>query len=181
MRKRWTIEEDDFLEFALSQGFSVKEMEEALDDRTQVSIRNRISLLGLRDKICKKEKDGLIRCGRCKEYKDKNEFILLKNGKRYSYCDDCRREVNRVRYLKKKEEKMLKERTQLKEHAPGNKTKLELNNGNPLRRCSRCKEYKEVDSFYWDVKGVKLSNICSDCRKSMSKKYQEKRLRTRGY
>ena len=42
-------------------------------------------------------------------------------------------------------------------------------------------KYKEVDSFYWDVKGVKLSNICSDCRKSMSKKYQEKRLRTKGY
>lgn len=175
MRKRWTIEEDDFLEFALSQGFSVKEMEEALDGRTQVSIRNRISLLGLRDKVCQKEKDGLIRCYRCRKYKSKDEFFQLKNGKYYSYCNDCRKEVNRIRYLKKKEEKMLKERI------PGNKTKLELNDGKSLKKCSKCKEYKDVESFYWDVKGVKLSTVCSDCRKNMSKKYQEKRLRTKGY
>lgn len=175
MRKRWTIEEDDFLKFALDKGFSTKEMEEALDGRSQVSIRNRISALGLRKKIVAKEKDGLIRCYSCREYKDRSEFIKLKNGKYYSYCNDCKREITRKRYLRKKEEQL---KGYLKEK---HKTKTDVNNGNILKQCSRCKEEKNVDSFYWDIKGVKLSSVCKDCRKEMTKRYQEDRLRTKGY
>lgn len=175
MKKRWTEEEDDFLRFALAQGFSVKEMEEALDDRTQVSIRNRISLLGLRKEVVAREKNGLIRCCDCKEYKDKSEFIKLKNGKYYSYCNECKRERSRKRYLKNKEEKLVRESNN------GLKTKLEANNNEPVRKCSKCNKLKDVDSFYWDIRGIKLSSICKKCRNEVSRKYQEKRWRTKGY
>lgn len=175
MRKKWSAEEDDFLRYALLQGFSVEDMEEALDDRTKIAIRNRISILGLRKEVVAREKDGLIRCSACKQYKEKDDFIQLKDGKYYSYCNDCKKEINRKRYLKKKEENLLMFSND------GRKTKLEVNNNEPLRVCSKCKVAKAVDCFYWDVDGVKLSSMCKDCRNKINKAYQEKRLRTKGY
>lgn len=174
MRKRWSEEENEFLKYALHQGFSVEDMESALDGRTKVAIRNRISNLGLRKEIAK-EKDGLIRCSACKEYKNKNEFIKLKNGKYYSYCNSCKKEISRKRYLKKKEENLLKLSDNYR------KTKFEVNNNDSQRMCSKCREVKPVDDFYWDISGVKLSSICKNCRDGISKTYKEKRLRTRGY
>lgn len=175
MRKKWSVEEDDFLKYALLQGFSVEDMEEALDDRTKIAIRNRISILGLRKEVVAREKDGLVRCSKCKHYKDKDNFIELKNGKYYSYCNDCKKEISRQRYLKKKEE------TLLKSLDGGRKTKLEVNNNEPLRVCSKCEIAKPVDYFYWDVTGVKLASMCKDCRDEINKTYQQKRLRTKGY
>lgn len=176
MRRKWNTEEDDFLRYALLQGFSVEDMEEALDGRTKIAIRNRISLLGLRKEVAAKEKDGLLRCGHCREYKTKDNYIELKNGKYYSYCNDCKKEISRARYVKKKEERL-----RASKEVDNIKTKLEVNHNEPFKVCTKCNVSKPVDSFYWDISGVKLSSICKDCRDNISKTYQEKRLRTKGY
>ena len=175
MRKRWSVEEDDFLKFALEQGYSVKEMECALDDRTQVAIRNRVSLLGLRKQVVAKEKNGLVRCCSCKQYKGEEDFFKLKNGKYYSYCNECRKEKSREKYLKAKEKRILEGIDIV------NKSKVEANNNSDKRQCTKCKEVKNVDYFYWSVKGVELSNVCKVCRDNMNKLSREKRLRLKGY
>ena len=175
MRRRWSSEEDDFLKFAFEKRMPLKEIEEALDGRTQIAIKGRIAALGLKRNFPPREKDGLVRCSHCKKYKPKEDFIMLGNGKYYCYCNECKKELSREKYLKKKKEKYIKQ------SAEGLKSKLEVNKGLDVRKCSRCNKTKSVEEFPWSVKGEKLSSICSKCRSEVSKEYQNKRLRTKGF
>ena len=160
MRRRWSEDEDNFLRFAFEKRMSLAEMEEALDGRSKIAIRGRIVALGLKRNYPPREKDGLIRCSHCKEYKEKDNFIELKGGKYYCYC---------------KKEKYMNQMSQL------SKSKIDANDGSEIRVCSRCHESKDVEAFPWSVKGEKLSPICAKCRGEVSKEYQEKRLRTKGF
>ena len=92
---RWTKEEDDFLEFAFKKGLSLSEMEEALEGRTKNAIKSRTIHKGLRRNFPKREKDGLVRCSHCKDYKPKEEYLVLGNGKYYCYCNKCRTILNK--------------------------------------------------------------------------------------
>lgn len=175
MRRRWSEEEDDFLRFAFEKRMPLKEIEDALEGRTQIAIRGRIVALGLKRNFPPRELDGLVRCSHCKEYKPKEEFIKLGNGKYYCYCNECKTKLNREKYLKKKKERYANESLGLL------KSKVEVNKGLENRTCSRCHETKSVEDFPWSVKGEKLSSICSDCRKEVTKEYQDKRLRTKGF
>lgn len=175
MRRRWSEDEDNFLRFAFEKKMPLDEMEEALDGRSKIAIRGRIVALGLKRNYPPREKDGLIRCSHCKEYKDKDNFIKLKTGKYYCYCNECKTKLNREKYLKKKKEKYMNQMSQL------SKSKIEANDGSEIRVCSRCHESKDVEAFPWSVKGEKLSPICAKCRGEVSKEYQEKRLRTKGF
>lgn len=174
---RWTTDEDDFLEFAFNKGLSFAEMEKVLEGRTQNAIRSRIVHTGLRRNFPKREKDGLIRCSHCKKYKSPDNFIKLSNGKYYCYCNECKRILSKQRYLKKKKEKAL---NQIRANEVF-KTKIEANEGAETKICSRCGVEKDVEDFYWEVKGKKLSGMCRDCKKELNKKYKEKNLRTRGF
>ena len=172
---RWTKEEDDFLEFAFKKGLSLSEMEEALEGRTKNAIKSRTIQKGLRRNFPKREKDGLIRCSHCKEYKPKEEYLVLANGKYYCYCNECRKILNKEKYLKKKKEKAMQKVNE------SFRDKVEVNNGLKTKVCSRCGIEKDVEEFYWESKGKKLSSICSKCKKEANAQYQKKSLRTRGF
>ena len=175
MRRRWSEDEDNFLRFAFEKRMPLAEMEEALEGRTKIAIRGRIVALGLKRNYPPREKDGLIRCSHCGDYKDKEHFIQLKDGKYYCYCNECKTKLSKEKYLKKKKEKYMNQISKL------SKSKVEVNNGSKTRMCSRCNKPKDVESFPWSVKGEKLSPICGQCRGEVSKEYQEKRLRTKGF
>lgn len=172
---RWTKEEDDFLEFAFKKGLTFEEMEEALEGRTKNGIKSRSVQKGLRRNFPPREKDGLIRCSHCKEYKPKEDFILLGNGKYYCYCNECKTELNKEKYLKKKKEKTLEQASE------SFKDKIEVNKGSNTKVCSRCKEEKDVEDFHWAIKGKRLSSVCSECKQELNTEYQEKSLRTKGF
>lgn len=172
---RWTEEEDSFLEFAFQKGMSFDEMEEALEGRTKNAIKSRSILKGLRRNFPKREVDGLLRCSHCKNYKNKDEFILLGNGKYYCYCNECKTALNKEKYLRKKKEKVMQESSDVF------KNKIEANNGVNTKRCSRCGIEKDVEDFHWKIKGKKLSSYCNECKKIINAEYQEKSLRTRGF
>lgn len=175
MRRRWSEEEDEFLRFAFEKRMSVKEIAEALDGRTQIAIRSRYAALGLKRNFPPREVDGLIRCSHCENYKPKEEFIKLGNGRYYCYCDECKSKLTKEKYLKKKKERLVNQGVKLE------KTKIEVNNGLKERVCSRCHETKDVEEFPWSIKWEKLSSMCKSCRNQVNKEYQDKRLRTKGF
>lgn len=177
MRKRWTEDEDDFLKFAFEKRLPLSEMEEALDGRTKIAIKGRIVALGLKRNFPPREKDGLIRCSHCGKYKSKDNFLRLKTEeeKYYCYCNECKTKLNKEKYLKKKKEKYLSQIENIE------KTKLEVNNNSEIKICSKCNQAKNVNEFPWSVKGEKLSSMCKDCRKEVNKKYQQDRLRKKGF
>lgn len=172
---RWTKEEDDFLEFAFKTGLSLNEMEEALEGRTKNAIKSRTIQKGLRRNFPKREKDGLVRCSHCKEYKPKEEYLVLSNGKFYCYCNECRTLLNKEKYLKKKKEKTMQQANKTF------KTKVEANNGLKTKVCSKCGIEKDVEEFHWEQKGKKLSSMCKACKKKSNAEYQKKSLRTPGF
>lgn len=172
---RWTEEEDEFLEFAFNKGLSISEMEEALDGRSKSAIKSRITKKGLRRNFPKREKDGLLRCSHCKEYKPKDEFIQMSDGTYYYYCNTCKSKLNKEKYLKKKKEKALEKANEIF------KDKITVNNGEKTKVCSKCKIEKDVEEFNWEVKGKKLSSMCKNCKKEMNAKYSIKSLRNRGF
>lgn len=173
--RRWTKEEDEFLEFAFNKKLSLDEMEEALDGRTKPAIKSRILQKGLRRNFPKREKDGLLRCSRCKEYKPKSEFIQMSDGTYYYYCNQCKTELNKEKYLKKKKEKSLQQANQFF------KDKVTVNEGKETKICSKCGIEKNVEEFHWAVKGKRLSSVCSECKKIANSEYNNKSLRTRGF
>lgn len=172
---RWTQEEDDFLEFAFKKGLSLSEMEEALEGRTKNAIKSRTIQKGLRRNLPKREKDGLIRCSHCKEYKPKEEYLVLANGRYYCYCNQCRTLLNKEKYLKKKKEKAMQKANE------SFRDKVEVNNGLKTKICSRCGIEKDVEEFHWELKGKKLSSMCNTCKKEVNAEYKNKSLRTRGF
>ena len=172
---RWTKEEDDFLSFAFQKGMSFDEMTEVLESRTKDAIRSRSISIGLRRNFPPREKDGLVRCSHCTEYKPKEEYIKLGNGKYYCYCNEYKTILNKEKYLKKKKEKAM-EKASL-----SFKTKIEVNNGLGTKKCSRCGIEKNVEDFHWELKGKRLSSMCSECKKEVNAEYTKNSLRTRGF
>ena len=175
MRRRWSEEEDDFLRFAFEKRMKLKEIEKALDGRTQIAIRSRYTALGLRRNFPPREIDGLVRCSHCEKYKPKEEFILLGNGRYYCYCNECKSNLTKEKYLKKKKEELINKSLE------SVKSKVEANSGLLERTCSRCKKVKNVEDFPWSIKGERLSSVCKICRNELNKEYQNKRLRTKGF
>lgn len=175
VRKRWTKSEDDFLVFAFKHGLTFDEMVEGLENRTKTAIKDRSVYIGLKRNLPPREVDGLYRCSKCKKYKSKEDFILLGNGTLYCYCNECKREISRQKYLEKKKS-ILELKAISKE-----KTKYEINNFKKLKLCSKCKNKKDVDLFHWAVTGEKLSSQCSFCKKESNIKYLQKSQRMKGY
>lgn len=173
--RKWTEEEDEFLQFAFNKKLSLDEIEQALDGRTKSAIKSRILQKGLRRNAPKREKDGLLRCSHCKEYKPKNEFIQMSDGSYYYYCNTCKTLLNKEKYLKNKKQKILEQANLIF------KNKVEVNDGKSTKKCSKCGIEKNVENFHWLVKGSKLSPICSECKKIVNAKYNEHSLRTRGF
>ena len=173
--RKWTEEEDEFLKFAFNKKLSLDEMEKALDGRTKSAIKSRILQIGLRRNYPKREKDGLLRCSHCKEYKYKDEFIEMSDGTYYYYCNTCKTLLNKEKYLKNKKQKNLEQANLIF------KSKIEVNDGKQTKICSKCGIEKDVEDFHWLVKGSKLSPRCSECKKEANAKYNEHSLRTRGF
>ena len=88
IKKRWSKSEDDFLIYAFKKGLSFKEMEEGLENRSLISIKDRSVYIGLKRNKPPREVNGLFRCSKCNDYKVREEFVLLGNGKLYCYCND---------------------------------------------------------------------------------------------
>lgn len=172
---RWTKEEDDFLEFAFKKGLSLSEMEEALEGRTKNAIKSRTIYKGLRRNFPKREENGLIRCSHCKQYKEKENYIVLGTGKFYCYCNECRTILNKEKYLKRKKEKAIQKVNEIF------KDKIDINNGLKTKICSKCKEEKDVELFHWEIKGKRLSSMCNSCKKEINAQYKENSLRTKGF
>jgi hypothetical protein len=169
--KKWTEEEDDFLKFAFNEKLTLDEMEEALEGRTKIAIRGRITVMGLRRNFPPRIVDGLVRCSCCQEYKPKDNFLMLKDGTYYCYCRECKREKSRQKYLARK----------LEESNANMKTKIQANNNEEIKVCNKCNKSKNVEDFSWNRKGVRLLNTCRECNKEITKNNQQKRLRAKGY
>ena len=173
--RRWTQEEDEFLEFAFNKKLSLEEIENALEGRTKYAIKSRILQKGLRRNAPKREKDGLLRCSHCGKYKPKSEYIQMSNGSYYYYCNTCKTELNKEKYLKKKKEKSLEQANKFF------KDKVTVNNGKKTKICCTCGIEKNVEEFHWEIRGKKLSPMCRTCKKIANSKYNDKSLRTKGF
>ena len=173
--KKWSKEEDEFLIYAFNLGKSWIEIAEGLDNRGPIAIKTRAYRLGLRVDIPPKELNDKYRCSRCKEYKDKDEFYICKDGRVYAYCGECKRI-----YAQENSTKNILNKG-LEQYSKSNNTKFEVNNNNPYKVCTSCNTEKSIDLFPWKKIGSKLHSSCSECRTKKNKEYKHKMLRTKGH
>lgn len=176
--KIWIKEEVDELIYMVENGFKRKEIVEVLG-KSFSDVSNHIKVLEIKSPLRYKEKNGLYFCPFCKTYKEKDEFHKNKNGPHgmNTYCKKCHNERVRESY---KEKKFAEINKYIKSVQPEFKTKEEVV-GSKFKKCTRCKEIKDVGEFCWHTTYIRIQSHCYQCRSEDTKKYLLKRIEKKGY
>ena len=165
-KSKWTEEEINDLKYMVENGFLNIEIAEVLG-KSQTNIGYKIKELDLKSPRKFREKNGLVYCISCKEYKPKELFTIIKNKHNNSVsfsssCKPCKRNYDNERYRNK----WLKE-IQKKESAEI-RTKEDIN-GSTFKLCPKCGELKTVEEFNWNIKYKQLYNMCKTCSREKNR------------
>lgn len=131
------------------------------------------------------------RCSRCKKEKDRSEFYSNKahKDKLHHYCKKCHKEINKRDYennpeklkarikkwqknnpAKARESKIKSEQKNRRKH-----TDEYYQNLSGTKRCSKCKEIKDVKEFTKDRANKDgLDDHCKECCKEHNRKWRIK-------
>lgn len=108
-------------------------------------------------------------CPSCEESFPKAEYQRL-SGSKDNYCKACRKRINRLSVLRKKEQKKA---SQVEEW----KKEISLN----IYLCKMCKKNKSGKEMQLNVKRRQVNSYCKSCGSEKWKKNQLKRLRNQTY
>jgi hypothetical protein len=100
-----------------------------------------------------------MRCKKCKQDKDENNFYLAKNGHE-STCKDCR---NKIKYQQRRNNRII---GGLNIHAISTLEARELL-AQHKKYCPRCKIIKDIDEFSTMKVRGKISSHCRECSREM--------------
>lgn len=177
LRRRWTIEEEEFLKENFHK-YDTKELA-VMINRVPNAIRDKSNRLGLyrKDSHPVREKDGLHYCGDCKIYKERTEFYKSGSSKTglHNYCKIC----SSLRGKKNHHLKKVNEVKNLKQQFIDERK-------DQLFTCNFCKQDLPL-SDYAVYKSSKVNNRyerrnrCNECHKKSCQEHLLKKERNNEY